>query len=144
MQGGKAGKREFQVVIQLGHGAHGGARGPHWIALVDGDGGRDSLHAVHGRFIHAVQELTRIGGKGLDIAPLSLGIQGIERQGGLARAADTRHHDQRPRGQGEIQIFQVVLPCPPNADFIVTESVLAGPPGARGGRVGCLHGRGIL
>ena len=53
-QASSACKQELEVVVQLGHGAHGGAAGAHRIGLVDGNGGRHTVHPVHRRFVHAV------------------------------------------------------------------------------------------
>ena len=50
----QAGKQEFEVVVQLGHGAHRGAGAAHRVGLINGNGGRNALDLVHGRFVHAV------------------------------------------------------------------------------------------
>jgi len=80
MQPAQPGVKQLHVIGDLGHGADGGARGPHRIFAVDGDGRRDPLDLVHLRPVHAVHELPGIGGECFDVAPLALGIQGIKGQ----------------------------------------------------------------
>ena len=113
-----AGAREqqFEVVVELGHRAHRGARAAHRVGLVDGDGRRHALHLVHGRLVHAVQELARIGTEGLHIAALAFGVQRIEHQAGLARAAGARDHRELPGADVQIQVLEVVLACAADTD----------------------------
>ena len=66
----RARKQQLQVVVQLGHRAHGGARAAHRVGLVDGDGRRHAFDLVDGGLVHAVQELPRIGREGFDVAAL--------------------------------------------------------------------------
>jgi hypothetical protein len=56
-------EQQLQVVVQLGHRADRRARGAHRVGLVDGDGRRHAVHAVHRRAVHAVEELPRVGEK---------------------------------------------------------------------------------
>jgi len=103
------GKQQFDVVGDFGHGAHRGARGAHRIFAVDGDGRRDALDPTHMGPIHAVHELARIGRKGLHVAALTFGIQGVEGQRGFSRTADPRDDGDAIQGDVQIQVFQVVL-----------------------------------
>ncbi len=121
-------EQQLQVIVELGHRAHGGARVADGIGLVDGDGRRHPLHTVHGRLVHAVQELARIGREGLDIAALAFGIQGIEHQAGLARAAGPRDHGQLAGTDVEIQVLEIVLACAANSNQTVRHgcSVVSG------------------
>lgn len=78
------GVKETEVVVDLGHSAHGGTRifgGPF---LIDGYGWREATYVIHIRLFHLAQKLTGIGGEGLHVSPLTFGIDGIESQGGLA------------------------------------------------------------
>src|SRR5665213_2728310 len=55
---------------------------------------RPAVDRVDRRAVHALEELPRIGAEGLDIAALAFGIQRVEHQARLARAArpgDHRH-----------------------------------------------------
>ncbi len=97
------------MIVQLGHRADGGARSSDRAALIDGDGRRDALDAFHVRLIHAVEKLARVGGKTLDVAALTLGVQNVKRQGRFARAADAGHHRQGIEGNLDIEIFEIVL-----------------------------------
>ena len=80
MQLRKVGPKELHVVTQLCHRAHGGTGGPDRVALLDGDGRRDSLDAIHLGLIHPVEELPGVGGERLDVPPLALGEQGVKGQ----------------------------------------------------------------
>ena len=48
------------------------------------------VDAVHLRLVHAIEELPRVGGERLDVAALAFGVDGVEGERGLARAADAR------------------------------------------------------
>ena len=78
VQPGGAGEEQLQVVVELGHGADGGAGGAHRVGLVDGDTRRDAVDALHLGPVHTVEELAGVGGEGLHVAALSLGVDGIE------------------------------------------------------------------
>ena len=80
-------EQQLDVVVQLRHRAHGGARRAHRIGLVNRNRGRHALHAVHRRFVHAVEKLPRVGAEGFHIAPLPFGIQRVKHQAGFAQAA---------------------------------------------------------
>ena len=118
VQPGGAREEQLQVVVELRHGADRGARGAHGVGLVDGDGGRDALDAVHARLVHPVQELPRVGGEGLHVAALALGVEGVEGQGRLARAAHAGDHDELPQRQLQAEVSEVVLPRPLDEDEI--------------------------
>ena len=81
----RPGVQQLQVVVELGHGPHGRARGPHRVGLVDGDRRGDALDPVHLRLVHAIEELPCVGREGLDVAALALRVNGVEHQRGLAR-----------------------------------------------------------
>ncbi len=102
-------EQQLEVVVQLGHRAHGGARRAHGVGLVDGDCRGHALHLVHGGLVHAVQELARVGAEGLHIAALALGIQRVEHQAGLAGAAGTGDHGELARADVQVDVLEVVL-----------------------------------
>jgi len=110
---------EFGVITDFGNGAHARTRGFHAVALLNGDGRRDALNAIRLGFVHAVQELARVGGKRLDIAALALGEERLECQGAFARAAEARDSDQFAGRQVQIKVAEVVLPdaAKPNGVF---------------------------
>src|SRR6218665_3558740 len=65
---------------------------------------------------HGVEKLARVGAEGLHIAPLPLGVQRVEHQAGLARAARAGDHRQFPGADVQIQILEVVLACAADTD----------------------------
>jgi hypothetical protein len=54
------------------------------------------------------QELPRVGGQRLDVAPLALGVDGVEGQRRLARAGQAGDHDQLVPREVEIDVLEVV------------------------------------
>ena len=52
--------QETQVVVDFGHGAHGGTRIPVRALLVNRNRGGESFYALHLRFLHLAEELSRI------------------------------------------------------------------------------------
>jgi len=74
-----------QVVMDFGDGADRGTRIVGGRFLLDGDGRRQALNVIHIRFFHHRQELPGIGGQRFHIAALTLGIDGVEGEGGFAR-----------------------------------------------------------
>ncbi len=115
-QPGRPGKEELEVVVELGHGADGGAGGAHRVGLVDGNGRRNPLDAVDLRLVHAVEKLPGVGREGLHVATLALGIDRVEGQRRFARTAHPGNHDQFPQRQAQFEILQVVLAGTLNQD----------------------------
>ena len=101
---------QAQVIVNLGDGPDGGAGVLGGGLLVDGDGGAQTVNLVDVRLVHLPQELPRVGGQRLDIAPPALGIDGVESQTGFARARQARQDDQLVTREVDIDIFQVVFP----------------------------------
>ena len=109
MQLRRARKKQFQVVVQLGHRADGGARGTHRIRLVDGDGRRDAADGIHLWLVHALEELPRVGREGFDVAALTFRINGIEGERGFSRTTDPRDDGELAQRQFQREIAQIVL-----------------------------------
>ena len=78
--GGNVAEPDLRVVGQLGHRSDRGARGPDRVLLLDRDRGPDILDRVDLGLVEQVEELPGIGAEGLDVAPLALGMQGLENQ----------------------------------------------------------------
>ena len=76
--------QKAQVVVNLRHRAHGGAGVAAGGFLIDGNGGAQPLDGVHIRLFHLPQEHPGVAGQAFHIAPLTLGIQGVEGQAALA------------------------------------------------------------
>ncbi len=106
----RAGEEQAKVVVDLRHRGHGGAGVLAGALLLDGDGGREALDAVHIGLLHLVEELPGVGREALDIASLALGIERVEGQAGLARARQPRDHHQLVARQRQVQVLEVVLP----------------------------------
>ncbi|OPY13165.1 MAG: hypothetical protein A4E69_01775 [Syntrophus sp. PtaB.Bin138] len=104
-----AGEEEAQVVIDLGHGADRGAGIPAGGLLFDGDGRGESLDGLHVRLFHLLQKLAGVGGQGFHVAPLSLGIDGVEGEGGFARTGDAGDDHQPVAGYLNVDALQVML-----------------------------------
>ena len=90
--------QETQVVVDFGHGAHGGARVPVGALLVNGNRGGESFYALHLRLLHLPEELSRITRERLHVSPLSLGVNRIKGQARLSRAREAgQNHQLIPR-----------------------------------------------
>ena len=83
-----------QVVVDLGRRADGRARRLGRVLLLDRDGGREPVDRVDVGLLHALEELARVRRQRLDVAALSFGVDGVERQRGLTRS-------RRPGDDGE-------------------------------------------
>ena len=110
-----AAEQQAQVVVDLGDRAHGGARVPAGGFLLDGDRGGQPLEQVHVRLVHLAEELAGIGGQRFHVAALSLGVEGVKGQGGLARAGQAGENDEFVAGQVNRDVLQVVHACAPDA-----------------------------
>jgi hypothetical protein len=108
------GEKEPEVIINLRHGPHGRTGVPGHALLIDSDGRRKTFDRFHMRPLHLFQELSRIGRKGFDIPALPLGIQRVEGQGRLPRAADPGDDDQPVSRDLHVDILQIVDLCSPN------------------------------
>ena len=98
-----------QVVVDLGHGADGGARIAARRLLVDGDRGRQALDVVDVGFLHLPEELARVRRQRFDVAALAFGVDRVERERALARAGEPGDHDELIARQREIDVLEVVL-----------------------------------
>ena len=103
------GEQEPHIVVDLGDRADGRARVARGRLLLDGDGRRQALDMVHVRLLHHVEELPGIGRQRLDIAPLALGIDGVEGERGLAGARQSGDHHELFAGQVERDVLEIVL-----------------------------------
>ena len=112
------GEQQPQVVVDLGHRAHRGARVVGHALLVDGDGGGQALDVIDVRLVHAAQELPRVGREGLDVAALALGVDGVEREGALARAGHAGHDDQLVARNGDAYVLEVMFASAAN-DYVL-------------------------
>ena len=105
----EAREEHFQVVVDLGDAADGGAGGADVVNLLDGDGGGDAVDGVHLGFVHALEELARVGGEGLDVTALAFGVDGVEGEGGFAGTAGAGDDAELAEGEVEVEAAEVVL-----------------------------------
>jgi hypothetical protein len=116
-QFGRPRVEQLQMIVEFGHRADRGARTAHRIGLVDRDGGRHAVDAVHLRAVHAVEELARVGAEGFDVAPLPFRVQRVEHQAGFAGPRRAGYDRHLACVQVEIEVLEVVLTRSANADF---------------------------
>ena len=113
-----------QVVVDLRHRAHGGAGVVGGGFLINGDGGTEALNGVHIGLIHLTQELAGVGTEGLHVAPLALGENRVKGQGGLAGPRHPGEDNQLITGNLQVQVLQVMLPGPANADDVIVQGTV--------------------
>ncbi len=104
------------VVVDLGDGADRRARVARGGLLLDRDRRRQPVDAVDVRLLHHLEELPRIGRERLDVAPLALGIDRVERERRLARARQARDHHQPVARDVDVDVLQIVLARPVDRD----------------------------
>ena len=110
------GVEQAQVVVDLGDGADGGTRAAAGGLLLDGDGRAEAFDGVHVGPFDLVEKLARVGRKRFDVAPLALGIDGVEGERALAGAGETGDDGQRVAWDAHIDVAQIVLARPAHRD----------------------------
>ena len=116
MRHADGGIQQAQVVVDLGDGADGGTRAAAGRLLLDGDRRAQAVNAVHIGPLHLVEELARVGRKRFHVAPLSLGVNSVEGERRLARAAKAGDDGQSVARNLDADVLQVVLACPADCD----------------------------
>ena len=99
-----------KVRLEIGHRRERRSTRLHGRAAIDGDGGGDRLEGIHRRALEALEKLPRVGAEALDEAPLPFGVERVERERRLSRAARPRQRDELPGGQLEVNPTEVVCP----------------------------------
>ncbi len=134
---------QAQVVVDLGHRAHGGARVVAGGLLLDADRRRQALDQIDIGLVQPSEKLARIGREAFHIAALALGIQGVKRQAGLARARQPGDDDQPVARYVQVDVLQVVRACAADADAGRAQHLgQRAAVGIIGGGGGLGHGRG--
>ena len=128
-----------QVVVDLRCRARGGHRRPVRELLLQGDRGRQALHAVHLRPRQRPHELPRVGRQAVQETALALRVEDVEGECRLAGAAHARHRDQAVLGDLDAHVLQVVLARAEDANATSGSAVRSPPPGR--GRVPRRHVR---
>ena len=104
-----AGVEDAEVIVDLGDGADGGARIAAGGLLLDADRRRQAGEVIDIRLLQLAEELPGVARQRFDVAALPLGVERVEGQRALARAADAGEDDQLVAGQVEIDVAEVVL-----------------------------------
>ena len=84
-----------QVVVDLGGRADRRPRIADAVLLADRDRRADALDRVDVRLLHPLEELPGVGRQRFDVAPLPFGVDRVEGERRLPRAAHARHDDER-------------------------------------------------
>ena len=113
---GRARIQQLEVVVELGHGAHSGARAAYRVGLVNRNRRWHAFDLVNGRFVHAVKKLARVGREGFNVTALAFCKQGVKHQGRLAGAAWPGNYRQLIGANVNVKVFKVVLARSANAD----------------------------
>src|SRR6185437_1436699 len=113
---------DAEIVVDFRDRADGGPRGAGGGLLLDCNRGRKAFDRIHVGALHLIEKLARVGGKGFHVAALSLGIEGIEGEGGFSRTGQSGNHGEGVARDFEVDILEVVLTRAPNDDFLQTHS----------------------
>ncbi len=101
-------EKQAQIVVDLRRSAHGGARVAGVDLLLYGDGRRQSAYEVGLGLVHLAEKLACVGRQALHIAPLTFGIEGVERQRRLAAAAQSGYDHKLVARDLHIDTFEVI------------------------------------
>ncbi len=115
--------QEPHIIVNLGDGAHRGARVPARRLLLDGDGRRKPVDQVHIGLLHHLQKLPRIGRKALDIAALALGIDRVEGEARLARARQPCDDHELLARNVERNVLEIVLARAAHRDVCLCQNL---------------------
>src|SRR5882724_5730480 len=96
------------MIASFSGGAHRRAAGPAGILVRDRDGWRNAVDPLGHWLFEPLQKLPRIGGEAIDVPPLPLRIEGVQRQARLSATAQAAQDDQLAMRDIEIDLFQVV------------------------------------
>ena len=100
---------QAEIVVNLRDGRDRGARIGAGGALFDGDGRGKSFDMTDFRLAHAVEELAGVGGEAFDVAALSLGVERVERERGLAGAGKPGDDGETVTRDRDVDVFQVMF-----------------------------------
>ena len=113
-----AGEEEPEVVVDLGHRAHGGARVLGRGLLVDGDSRREAVDGVEVGLVHLAEEHAGVAGQALHVATLALGVHRVEGERALAGPRQARDDHELVAGDRDVYVFKVVLPSTADDDRV--------------------------
>ncbi len=113
------GEQQAEMVVDLGDGADGRPGVAAGALLVDRDGRAQPVDLVDVRLLHLAEELARVGAQALDVAPLALGVDRVERQAALAAPGQPGDHDQPVTRERHGDVSEVVLARAAHDDLIL-------------------------
>ena len=109
--------QKAQVIVDFCYSTDGRARISGSGLLVNRHSWRKTVNRVKIWLIHLSQELTGIAGQGLNVAALSLCVNGVEGKARLARTRKSRNNYQLITRDININVLQVVLSCTTDSNF---------------------------
>ena len=107
---GALGVQKAQEVVNFRDGANRGTGIVSGGFLFYGNDGAKAAYLLNLWLFQYTHEVLGIGGKRIHIAALALCVNGVERQGTLAAAAEARHHHKLPAGDVYVNVLQVICP----------------------------------
>ena len=105
---GSAGVQQAQEIVDLGYGADGRTRVAAGGLLLDGDHRAETADALHRRLLENAHEMLGIGRERVHVAPLPLGVYGVEGERRLAAAADSRDHGEPAPRNIDVHTLEIV------------------------------------
>ena len=102
-------EQQPQVVVDLGDRADRRARVARRALLVDRDRRGEPVDLVDVGLLHLPEELPGVGAQALDVAPLALGVDGVEGEAALARAAEPGDDDEPVARERDVDVLEVVF-----------------------------------
>ncbi len=104
-----AGEEQAEIVVDLRCGRDGRTRIAAGAALLDGDRGGQARDIADRRLLHLFEELPGVGTERFDVLAPALGVDRVERQRTLARAADARDDHELVARDAQADVLEVVL-----------------------------------
>ena len=75
-------------------------------------------------FFDALEKLAGVGGEGFYVAALAFGVDGVEGEGGFARAADSANNGEGVVGNIDVDALEVVGAGSADGDLIIHAKLL--------------------
>ena len=112
-------EQQTQIILDL----RDGSDSRTWVVtggfLIDRDRRGKALNGINIRLVDLTQKLTRVSGKTLDVATLTLSKNGVESQGAFTATAHPCEHHHLVARDGEINVLEIVLASTTNADHVL-------------------------
>ncbi len=109
MRHADAREEQTQVVVDLGDRADRRTRVAGRALLVDRDGRRKALDEVDVGLLHLTEELPCVSRERLDVSPLPLGVDRVERERGLARPREPGDDHELVTRDLDVDVLEVVF-----------------------------------